>query len=482
MKRTRLTERLGAREQVAAGEVLVATAVDHPVRGTVRCPAAPLIGGSLTRLGRTVRYGTLTTTPQPSTTTVLATTYLDRHGAAWGIAAAVHPSDDELRQVVEEVLDRWSAVFRTRRLLTGATPPACAGVRRTLALVDRALTTSAGPVFMLNPPPEIGPLLDGTDPRDVRAVGDLTGVPAGSVVVVPAAGAHPDLPRSAAARGLTLVDATCPFVAAARAEADSRVAEGDRVVVAGRAGYAAYPGITAGLPVPPRLVESEADVAALALPESDPVSCVVQPGIAMSEVLPVVAALRGRVPTLRGSHPDDFCYEATDRSDLAHHLARHCDVVLICGEPDAEDTTLLHRWVAGAGGEPLVLDAVEAIRPQWLVPGAVIGLLPSTSARPSLARDVISALSGLGPLSVVRRLARSQADGDPPADPLTGDPRPSTAPARNPSGVPGEEAPRPRVPADRAAAPRQGRPAPGGSGRNPDAGSRPGTGATHERP
>jgi 4-hydroxy-3-methylbut-2-enyl diphosphate reductase len=58
---------------------------------------------------------------------------------------------------------------------------------------------------------------------------------------------------------------------------------------------------------------------------------------------------------------------------------------------------------------------LDEIRSDWLVGAATVGLAATTSAHPDLREQVITALSGLGPLSTVHRTVQTETvDGQYP--------------------------------------------------------------------
>jgi 4-hydroxy-3-methylbut-2-enyl diphosphate reductase len=203
----------------------------------------------------------------------------------------------------------------------------------------------------------------------------------------------------------------CPHVAAAHRNVRRFVCRGDRVVVVGRRDE----------PVSTRLadpyaevvlVESAEDVAGLRL-TPDRVSYLVAPGIALEHALRVVGTLRARYPQVRGPHPDDFCYSASDHLATVRDVATSCDQVLVLGAATAADTTALVNAITAARRPVHVVDHLERIRPSWLAGAESIGIATAPSAPPLLLHTVVDALSGLGPVSVAcRRVTTDLVDLD----------------------------------------------------------------------
>jgi 4-hydroxy-3-methylbut-2-enyl diphosphate reductase len=244
-------------------------------------------------------------------------------------------------------------------------------------------------------------------------VGSLDEVPAGSTVLFPAHGVAAEVRPAAAARGLEIIDATCPLVAWVQAEARRFAERGDDIVLVGQPEYAAGPGITGQAPGQVSVVSTPASTTALRVADPRRVSYLLQPGIPVEDTAPVTAALRSRFPALHGPHPDGFCYAASDRAETVRAIAASCDVMLVLGSADSPDTRQLSAIARNCGTRTHVIAQASDLAPPVLTGAGIVGLAESHSARPSLAAQVTEALSGLGPLSVTSRRVTTEVIGAP---------------------------------------------------------------------
>ncbi len=379
---------------VARGEVLVATEFMHPVRGLVGCPAAPVVGAAMAAEGLPVRYRSALS-PGSGDAIMHTVSYVDPSGAVVGLGVAAHRHDGRAGRRAEDVVRSWAAVMRTRRVLLEDTGP-CAGLQREAAM----LTQVAGPVYM--------PVAGRRDAssrrarRDVHFVERLADVPDGSTVVLPAHGVNHRIRAECVARGLRVVDATCPLVARTHATARRFADEGATVVVIGDAGHAAVPPIVGQALEKVAVVGTIDEVDALSLEAREGVAIVVSPGLAVEDSAAIEARLRSRFARTRGQHPDEYCYAASDRRAAAHAVASGSELTLVLGN-HADETRALVAEVAATGCAVERLDDLARLRPESLGSAAAVGLVVGVSARPELADEFIAVLSGLGPLSVIRR-------------------------------------------------------------------------------
>jgi len=419
MNRSTVRELLAPDAQVAPGEVLVPTEVGDPVRGPLRSPAAPLVGGTLRRKGTRVTFGPAGRCADPGDRGGGAALYVatcpQRDGGSAALAAAADPADRVAVAAARAAVEEWAAVTGTRRLLA-ADSPWCGGATQALGAVRAAIAGRDGAVYVYGEPaadPDAIAELAAGGAVFARSLGE---VPAGALLVFPAHGVPADVRAEAAARDLEIMDATCPLVAGLHADARALAARGDDLVLIGQPGHRAVAGI-AGQAPPGRtaLVSSTGSTATLRVNDARRVSYLLQPGIPVEDAAPVAAALRSRFPAVRGPHPDGFCYAASDRAESIRVIASACDVMLVVGAADSPDSRQVCALARDRGARAHVVGQAGDVVPDMLNGASAIGLARSTSAGPALARQVTEALSGLGPLSTARRRVVTEVTGRPGA-------------------------------------------------------------------
>jgi len=419
MNRPAVRELLAPGTQVEPGEVLVPTEVGDPVRGAVPSPAAPLVGGSLLRKGKRVGYAPVGPCVDPSDdeggAAVFVATCLQRDGTTAAVAAAASPVDRVAVAAARAAVDEWSAVFGTRRLLAAASPW-CGGATQALGAVRRAVA-GRGAVYVCGKLAGDAEAIAELAEQGTAFVGSLDQVPDGATVVFPAHGVSAGARAEAVARGLEVIDATCPLVARMHAEARKFAERGDDLVLLGQPDHAAVAGIVGQAPEKTTVVSvsTPASTAALQVADARRVSYLLQPGIPVEDFAPVTAALRSRFPAVHGPHPDGFCYAASDRAETIRVIASASDAMFVLGSADSPDSRQLSGLARSCGARTHVIAEAGDIVPAMLAGTSAIGLAESTSASPALAGQVTEALSGLGPLSVTSRRVSTDLVGVPSA-------------------------------------------------------------------
>jgi 4-hydroxy-3-methylbut-2-en-1-yl diphosphate reductase len=273
----------------------------------------------------------------------------------------------------------------------------CAGVERAIGAVEAALERFGAPVYVRGEIVHSGHVVRTLERRGARFVASEEEVPVGAVCVLSAHGVAPAVRARADARGLRVLDATCPLVAKVHVEVRRYVRAGRTVVLIGRRGHEEVEGVTGEAPEGRVLVvESAAEIDALPVARDAPVAYVTQTTLAVDDVRPLVARLRERFTDIVGPGKDDICYASQNRQAAVKAIAPACDAVLIAGALNSSNSNRLVE-VARAAGTPahLVPDA-PALRTEWLDGARVVGLGAGASAPRALVDAILARLAELG--------------------------------------------------------------------------------------
>ncbi|TCO45885.1 hypothetical protein [Actinocrispum wychmicini] len=407
MMRTRVEEILPVGVRPPAGQVVVATALRHPRRGRVTCPAALLLGSALQRRGIRVCYEEWSAAAVSGTARVVS--YLTAEGAAVGLAAAAPWGDDGLAAVVAAEMRRWSRVWRSRIVVSAQARPSCSGVLAARRAVAAVLADGPGPVYTLGVVPGV------SDPASrVEVVDSVDLVPDGARVVVAQAGAGLAVRAEAAARGLAVTEATCPFVAAAAGEVRRLAEQGETVVLVSDPAHAAVPGLVGQAPEQVRVMPPDGAAEDVVVDDPRRVGVVRAPGAALADTRPAAEALRDRFGQVIPQRPGTLCHEPSDRQAALSRLAAETDVVLLAVRPSGHHTAgqdvdlgMVLDVIRAAGTPVHVVTQLGDIRPDWLRRAAAVGVTGCVTAPDGLVEQITRMLTGLGPVELVEVTSRS---------------------------------------------------------------------------
>jgi 4-hydroxy-3-methylbut-2-en-1-yl diphosphate reductase len=425
----------GVDPDLKPGDLVVATEVSDGT-SVVSLPGADLLAAELRRAGLPARAGRLATVPglvkssQRSKLAAKGFLAADMETAALVGAAEGHPiaviravSDSgfgpgmvsgglaALRslRLAAPVAERWAAACAERTVLLAGPRSFCAGVERAIEIVERALELRGAPVYVRKQIVHNTRVVSDLEQRGAVFVDELDEVPDGATVVFSAHGVSPAVRDAAEDRGLSVIDATCPLVSKVHAEARRFAREGYTVALIGHAGHEEVEGTLGEAPDSTVLVETAADVAALRPRDSSKVAYLMQTTLAVDEAADVAAALRERFPKMRAPGSDDICYATTNRQAAVRAVAEDADLVLVAGSKNSSNSVRLVERSERAGTPAHLIDGATDIELSWLSGVSVVGLTAGASAPPAVVSEIISALSGLGTVTVTERITTTES-------------------------------------------------------------------------
>ncbi|MGZ4398420.1 MAG: 4-hydroxy-3-methylbut-2-enyl diphosphate reductase, partial [Gaiellaceae bacterium] len=308
-----------------------------------------------------------------------------------------------------EALGEWAEAVRPRRVLLAGPRSFCAGVERAIDVVELMLEQRGAPVFVRKQIVHNEHVVADLERRGAVFVEELDEVPEGSTVVFSAHGVSPAVRQTAAARGLDVVDATCPLVSKVHAEARRFAAAGNTIFLIGHAGHEEVEGTTGEAPDSIVLVEDAEDVEQVAAADPERVRFLTQTTLAVDETSEIVERLRGRFPTLRGPSSDDICYATSNRQQAVLAVARESDVVLVVGSQNSSNSRRLVEVSRREGTPAYLVDDEHDVDVAWLSDAATIGLTAGASAPERLVRRLIDALGGIGPVDLEERTTTTES-------------------------------------------------------------------------
>lgn len=268
----------------------------------------------------------------------------------------------------------------------------CAGVAFAIEVVDLALKIHGAPVYVRHAIVHNEWVVKSFEDRGVVFVEDVNLIPEGEVVVFSAHGVSPAVRKEAAARNLTIIDATCPLVTKVHNEA-RRYAEKDFLMIyIGHRGHVEAEGTMGEAPERMILVETPEEAEALELPPHSRLALVTQTTLSVDEVEAITQVLYRRFPHLERPKKEDICYATTNRQGAVKELARQCDVVLVVGSEMSSNSNRLREVAESYGARSYLLMHPDQMEPGWFEGAKVVGITSGASTPDELVENVIGRL------------------------------------------------------------------------------------------
>ena len=249
----------------------------------------------------------------------------------------------------------------------------CFGVRDAIALA--LAEADARPLTILGDLVHNPTVVGEMRARGIATVSDVSQVQTQTLMVT----AHGTSQRALAetrARGLDVVEATCPLVHVAHRAVAALVRDGYHVVIVGQRDHVEVRGLTGDLDRFD-VVLHEDDVAQLA--EHPRIGVAAQTTQSIAHVRHVVALIRQRFPRSDVRFIDTVCKPTKDRQDAAVALARESDVVVVIGGTASNNTRELVKTCSRYCARVHHVQTDADLRPDWFLDADVVGITAGTS-------------------------------------------------------------------------------------------------------
>jgi 4-hydroxy-3-methylbut-2-enyl diphosphate reductase len=276
----------------------------------------------------------------------------------------------------------------------------CAGVVRAIDIVERALEKYQAPIYVRHEIVHNRHVVESLKSKGAIFVEELDEVPDGARAVFSAHGVSKSVVKAAWARGLPVLDATCPLVSKVHNQAKRYVRQGRTMILIGHAGHPEVEGTIGQIDAPVYLISTEADVAALDIAVDTPLAYVTQTTLSVDDTKAVIASLKARFTDIVGPDTADICYATQHRQTAVREMCRMAQVILVVGAKNSSNSNRLCE-IGKEGGIPsYLIDDASGLDPRWVAGKEVVGLTAGASAPEELIQEVIEALKKLGPVEV----------------------------------------------------------------------------------
>ncbi len=272
----------------------------------------------------------------------------------------------------------------------------CAGVVRAIDIVNLALERYGQPLYVRREIVHNKYVVNELHQKGTIFVDDLDEVPSGGRVIFSAHGVSPEVRAAANARGLKVIDATCPLVTKVHLEAIRYAKEGYTIILIGHEDHDEVIGTTGEAPASIRVLGSAEDVDTLEVPDSGRVAYLTQTTLSLNDTKEIIERLRQKFPLIRGPASEDICYATQNRQSAVLELAREAEVILVVGSSNSSNSCRLVEVARTAGAPAYLIDDIEDIQLSWLAGVGVVGLTAGASAPEGLVERVLRYLNDVG--------------------------------------------------------------------------------------
>jgi 4-hydroxy-3-methylbut-2-en-1-yl diphosphate reductase len=186
-------------------------------------------------------------------------------------------------------------------------------------------------------------------------------------------------------QGLTVLEATCPLVHFAHQSLRHLVKAGCHPVIIGKRDHVEVRGMTGDLEAfDVVLSEDEVD----SLQERPRFGVVAQTTQPLVEARKLVARLQQRFPQSEVRFVDTVCQPTKQRQNSAIELAQQCDLVIVIGGANSNNTRQLAATCANHCRSVFHVQSARDLKLEWFTGADTVGITAGTSTPASLIEEV----------------------------------------------------------------------------------------------
>ena len=212
--------------------------------------------------------------------------------------------------------------------------------------------------------------------RGIQFQNDPQDVAAGSAVMITAHGASARRINAARELGLNVLSAACPLVHVAHRAAAKLVREGFHLVVIGKRDHVEVRGLTEDFDVFD-VVLCESDVEQLA--ERARFGIIAQTTQPIEKVRYLARLIREKFPAAEVRFVDTVCQPTKQRQNAAIELAQKCDVVIVIGGANSNNTRELVATCGNFCARVHHVQVASDLRENWFRVADIVGITAGTS-------------------------------------------------------------------------------------------------------
>lgn len=214
----------------------------------------------------------------------------------------------------------------------------------------------------------------------------LEGIHDGTVIFT-AHGVSPQVKERAKAKGLTVLDATCPDVTNTHNLIRKKVAEGFEVIYVGKKGHPEPEGAMGVAPGKVHLVQTEEDVEELNI-NHDKLMITNQTTMSQWDVYDVMEKAKEKYPQLEKQQ--EICMATQVRQEAVSEQAGEADLTLVVGDPMSNNSNRLAQVsMEKAGTTAYRIADVTEIQLEWLEGVEKVAVTAGASTPTPITKEVI---------------------------------------------------------------------------------------------
>ena len=264
----------------------------------------------------------------------------------------------------------------------------CFGITRAIDIAANTTKKSKKPIFFLGELVHNQHVVDWLETKfKIKTVQSLDDIPPGSVVIIRAHGASPDVFQQAKNRGLEIVDASCPLVLRSHQTVKQLASQKKQIIfLCNKVDHDETIGVVGEAPklVIPVTIENIFDY----IPKNPKNTAVMtQTTLSTVETQKALLFIKDKYPEI--TILPHICQATTDRQNAIIELAQKYKFVIIVGSPTSANSNSLKSVAESSGAKAFIVDNASQLNPNWFKDQKNVAISSGASTPESVLNEVI---------------------------------------------------------------------------------------------
>ncbi len=276
----------------------------------------------------------------------------------------------------------------------------CAGVKRAIETVERALALFGKPVYVRHEIVHNTYVVNQLKEKGAVFIEELDEAPPGSILIFSAHGVSQAIRKNAEKRHFKLFDATCPLVTKVHVEVTKKRNDGHEIIVIGHKGHPEVESTLGQSTSGMHLISNLNDIETLQVKNPNRLTYVTQTTLSVDDTANIILALKNRFPFITGPKKADICYATTNRQKAVQSLTQKASLIIVVGSPNSSNSNRLKETAEKNGVIAYMVDNASQINMDWLSGHNCIGVTAGASAPEILVQEIVELFKQKGVILV----------------------------------------------------------------------------------
>lgn len=286
----------------------------------------------------------------------------------------------------------------------------CAGVKRAIATVEKALEIFGPPIYVKHQIVHNQHVVRDLENKGAVFIEDLASVPEKSKIIYSAHGVAPSVRKEARKRKLIEIDATCVLVTKSHIAAKEYAEKGYKILLIGHKNHIEVIGIQKEAEAATTVIESLEDAEKLSFSEEEEkrLFYLTQTTLSVDKTRKIIDALKKKYPRLKTLPSSSICYATANRQKALASILDKVDLAFVIGDPKSSNSNRL-KEIAQQKVRAYLINQEEEITAKLLENTRNIALTAGASTPENVVQKCIRRLQSFG-VKTIKDLSYAQED------------------------------------------------------------------------